>query len=30
MKNKEVNLLHLETVAINLGDLLPHVTFVSE
>lgn len=28
MKNKEVNLLHLETVAHSLGDLLPHVTFV--
>ncbi|MCU7932968.1 MAG: hypothetical protein KZQ90_19405 [Candidatus Thiodiazotropha sp. (ex Codakia rugifera)] len=28
MKNKEVNLLHLKTVAHTLGDLLPHVTFV--
>lgn len=28
MKNKDVNILHLKTVAHNLGDLLPHVTFV--
>jgi hypothetical protein len=28
MMNKDINLMQLETVALALGDLLPHVTFV--
>lgn len=28
MKNKDINMMHLEAVASALGDLLPHVTFV--
>jgi hypothetical protein len=28
MKNKEINLMQLESVAVALGDLVPHVTFV--
>lgn len=28
MKNKDINLMQLEAVAMALGVLLPHVTFV--
>ncbi|MCP3690017.1 MAG: hypothetical protein GY784_16560 [Gammaproteobacteria bacterium] len=28
MKNKDINMMQLEAVAVVLGDLLPHVTFV--